>query len=371
MKKRINVCLALQQRVLPSYRVPFFDALAAECQPGMHLLAGQPRPQESVEGNVLPQVAAYHQTQNLHILDGAFYLYCQRGLLDWLKKVTPGVLILDANPRFLSSYAAAKWMQARHLPIIGWGLGSQTQRGVFSPLRRMLLKFFVNRFDALIAYSVRGAREYQDLGFPAQKIFVAHNAAVTRPIHAPPRREPGYFVDRPAILFVGRLQTRKRVDDLIHACAALPPERQPTLTIIGDGPLRAELQSLAEKEYPLATFTGAMHGSDLDRQFARADLFVLPGTGGLAIQQAMSFALPVIVGQADGTQDDLVRSENGWQLVSGSVEELSRTLLTALDDVARLRQMGLASYRIVRDEINLERMVDVFVQAINSVVEVR
>ena len=371
MRKRINITLALQQRVLPSYRVPFFDALAAECKPGMHLLAGQPRPEESIEGNVLPQVAAYHQTHNTHILGGAFYLYHQHSLMTWLRKVSPGVLILDANPRYIGSHAAVNWMKARHLPVIGWGLGSPPQRGAFSPVRRMLLKVFVKRFDALITYSGRGAREYQNLGLAEHKIFVAPNAAVPRPIHAPPQREPGYFVDRPAILFVGRLQARKRVDDLIHACAALPAERQPRLTIIGDGPLRTELQSLAEKEYPLAILTGAMHGSDLDRQFARADLFVLPGTGGLAIQQAMSFALPVIVGQADGTQDDLVRSENGWQLAGGSVEELTRTLLTALDDVARLRQMGLASYRIVKDEINLERMVDVFVQAINSVVEVR
>ena len=41
--------------------------------------------------------------------------------------------------------------------------------------------------------------------------------------------------------------------------------------------------------------------------FAGADLFVLPGTGGLAVQEAMSYALPVIVAKGDGTQEDLVR----------------------------------------------------------------
>ena len=81
----------------------------------------------------------------------------------------------------------------------------------------------------------------------------------------------------------------------------------------------------------------------------------------------MSFALPVIVGQADGTQVNLVRPENGWSLISGSVETLAQALQTALSDVARLRRMGLESYRIVKDEINLENMVRIFIQAVNSV----
>ncbi len=49
-------------------------------------------------------------------------------------------------------------------------------------------------------------------------------------------------------------------------------------------------------------------GRNLDSYFSSADLFVLPGTGGLAVQEAMSHGLPVIMGQGDGTNDDLVRA---------------------------------------------------------------
>jgi glycosyltransferase involved in cell wall biosynthesis len=173
--------------------------------------------------------------------------------------------------------------------------------------------------------------------------------------------------DRPVILFVGRLQERKKVGDLIRGCAALPPSLQPIIWIVGDGPMRAELEQLASNISLDVKFFGALHGRDLDHQFSKADLFVLPGTGGLAVQQAMSFALPVIVGQADGTQADLVRPENGWSLISGSMETLTQSLQIALSDVARLRRMGLESYRIVKDEINLENMVRIFIQAVNSV----
>jgi hypothetical protein len=43
----------------------------------------------------------------------------------------------------------------------------------------------------------------------------------------------------------------------------------------------------------------------------------------------------------------------------------------ALSDVRRLRTMGAESYRIVSEEINLEKMVEVFVQALNSFATIR
>ena len=134
--------------------------------------------------------------------------------------------------------------------------------------------------------------------------------------------------------------------------------------IVGDGPERAKLEALAAEICPAAVFTGALYGDALDEQFRAADLFVLPGTGGLAIQQAMSFGLPVIAAEADGTQADLVRPANGWQVATGDIAALSQALDEALSDPSRLRRMGAESYRIVAEEINLDKMVSVFVQAL-------
>ena len=76
--------------------------------------------------------------------------------------------------------------------------------------------------------------------------------------------------------------------------------------------------------------------------------------------------LPIIVAKGDGTQDDLVRELNGWQIPPDDYDALVRTMRLALSDVKRLRTMGAGSYRIVSEEINLEKMVDVFVQALNG-----
>jgi glycosyltransferase involved in cell wall biosynthesis len=105
----------------------------------------------------------------------------------------------------------------------------------------------------------------------------------------------------------------------------------------------------------------------LEPYFTQADLFVLPGTGGLAVQEAMAHALPVLVARGDGTQDDLVRPANGWQIAPDDYDELARALREALSDPLRLRLMGDESYRIVTEEINLESMVTAFVDALNTV----
>ena len=364
--------LALQQRVLPVYRAPFFDLLASACEQGMSLFTGLPHPAEGITVAKQLQITNYKLGENIHLFNGGFYLCYQRGLINWIENCNPDALIVEANPRYLSTASAIKWMHERNKPVIGWGLGSPPlspphfvgrSKGGAARFRQTRRLSFLKQFDALIAYSQRGADEYAQLGFPGEKIFVAHNSVSPAPSSPLPSR-PSTFDIRPSILFVGRLQSRKRVDLLLRACSQL--ESKPRLVIIGDGPRRASLESLAKEIYPSAEFIGARHGVELKAYFMEADLFVLSGTGGLAIQEAMSYGLPVIVAQGDGTQDDLVREENGWQIRPNDFEALVLTIKDALSNVARLRKMGEESYRIVAEEINIEKMAGTFVKALNT-----
>jgi glycosyltransferase involved in cell wall biosynthesis len=69
----------------------------------------------------------------------------------------------------------------------------------------------------------------------------------------------------------------------------------------------------------------------------------------------------VIVAQGDGTQDDLVRVENGWQVTPGDQIAFTAALKDALMDPLELRRKGNESYRIVKEEINLDLMVNKFI----------
>ena len=364
MNNMIDCKLAVQQRVLPVYRAAFFDLLAESCRDGLSVFAGIPRPGEALGAEGELKKAVYAYAENMHMGRGRIYACHQRNILTWLERWDPGVLVAEANPRYLSTPSAVRWMKERNRPVIGWGLGVPPGTGFW---RNLLRDRFLAGFDALITYSSQGAEQYRSAGFPAERIFIAPNASIQRPQNGCPERPPTYKDGRARILFVGRLQSRKRVDVLLRACAMLPAEVQPALTIVGEGPVRPDLEGLAREVYPQAEFVGEKHGEDVRPYFHAADLFVLPGTGGLAVQHAMSEGLPVLVAEADGTQGDLVRSGNGWLVPAGDQKALVDRISEVLKDPARLRTMGRESFRIVYEEINLEVMVSVFAAAVRTV----
>ena len=358
--------LALQQRVLPLYRRPFVEALGSACRDGLSVFAGQPLPREGIVTTKELDAAEFVSARNWHLADPSsrLYLCWQWGILRWLRDWNPDALIVEANPRYLSTRLAVRWMHSRGRIVLGWGLGAPALSGILAPLRRNSRLTFLHSLDGVIAYSQKGAQEYRTLGLPPERVFVAVNASMPKPTSPPPERPP-HFRGRPTVLFVGRLQARKRIDILLRACAALPGNLQPRLIIVGDGPAREEFEALAEVVYPSAEFVGAKYSDEVAAYFAAADLFALPGTGGLAVQQAMSYGLPVIVARGDGTQDDLVRPQNGWQVPPGDQAAFTNALHVALSDVSSLRQMGRESYRIVTEEVNIESMVVDFVNALH------
>jgi glycosyltransferase involved in cell wall biosynthesis len=352
--------VGIVQRVLAGYRIPLFDTIAAAVDGQLSVYAGDPRPDEMIDSDKAPQIAQRWYAQNLHLGVGKGYFCIQRDIQKWIETWNPDVLIIEANSRYLSTPSAIRRMHRQNKPVIGWGLGSGSSNFPFK-------RNFYRSFDAIITYSEAGRKSFQKFGIPAERIFVAYNAAARKPQdELPPNRllrDPFH----PVILSVGRLQQRKRLDLLIRACAALKDEFQSKLWIVGDGPARPELNKLAAQIYPQTRFFGPLYDEHLLEKFLGADLFVLPGTGGLALQEAMAAGLPVIAGEADGTQADLVRSGNGRIIAAGDQDGLIQTMREMLSDPTQLRAMGAHSYKIIRDEINLETMAQVFLNAIEFV----
>ncbi len=367
------------QRVLPAYRAKFFNALAQVCSGGVSIFAGESRLDESlgtIDRLVGAEFVPAKNWELFHPHRSPYFLW-QGGLIKWLKAWDPDVLVVEANVRYLRTRAAIRWMHKNGRPVVGWGLGvpgiemQVLRRGFLSGFQYRLWRSFLLSLDSVIAYSKQGAQQYQQIGFRDEQVFVAPNAVASRPKEPLIERLPR-FEGAPKVLFVGRLLARKRIDNLLKACAALPADIQPQVWIIGDGPYSRELQSLSAEIYPEATFFGAVRGEALKPYFAQADLFVLPGTGGLAVQEAMAAGLPVIVAEGDGTQGDWVRMKgdkypgNGWLIPSNDVQVLEQTLRLALSDAKLLRQMGAESFRIVIEDYNLENMVKVFVTALST-----
>ncbi len=214
-------------------------------------------------------------------------------------------------------------------PVIGWGLGAPPITGWLAEFRRSRRSAFLKQFDALIAYSRRGAAEYAAGGRCRASAFsLPPIPSSPRPTRATRSRRRSQDVpNHPLCRKAAAPQTRRLVAARLCRAHRLPAaldhcRRRPrALAAPVTGPARS---------IPPRNSSAPDTEPSWNPYFARADLFVLPGTGGLAVQQAMAHALPVIVARGDGTQDDLVRDGNGWQIPADDYAALVDAIRGAL-----------------------------------------
>ena len=359
----------IRQRVLTDYRTDLFELIGAACSGGCTVFSGSPKPSEGIGTGGSLAAANYISVENRTYLKGVFETHRQPGLKQHLKNSLPSIYVTVPNPRLIDSFSTSRYLRKQGIPCVAWGIGTTDfWDKPFKSLRKIYRKTFLNQFDAFLCYGTKAAAQYAALGFDEERIFPIFNATKARPSGPPPERS-NQFTAVPKIITIGRLIESKGFDRLIDAASILQQKGiKLQVWIVGDGPDRTRLEKLSGDIKAPVEFLGRKTGEDLSRICEQSDLFVLPGLGGLAIQEAMTFALPIIVTEADGTEVDLVR-ENGWVVKKNDVDKLANAIQLAIRDPQSLRLRGLESYRIVQEEINLEMMAERFVQSANRITE--
>ena len=156
------------------------------------------------------------------------------------------------------------------------------------------------------------------------------------------------------LLFVGRLVERKGVDVLLRAVKLLEADPRLSVTVVGGGPEKARLESLAlglgvEKK---VAFDGVVSAEAIEGRFARCDALVLPAivtsTGdteglGVVLIEAMGYGKPVIASAAGGIVDIVEQGETGLLVGPGDPDALAAAIRRAMDEpetMARLAAQG-------------------------------
>ena len=196
------------------------------------------------------------------------------------------------------------------------------------------------------------------------------------------RASLGLDPSRPIILFAAKLSDRKRCPDLLEAYLHIARTHslnpRPYLLIVGDGEQRQQLearvqqaQTAAEIQLGNVHFLGFRNQSELPRFYDLCTVFVLASVDepwGLAINEVMNAARPVIVSDQVGCQKNLVHpGVNGCVVPAGNVEALAEALRTVLSNPAKAEKMGAASLRTV-SAYNFDQNVTGLRQALNATV---
>lgn len=157
----------------------------------------------------------------------------------------------------------------------------------------------------------------------------------------------------PTILFVGRLNQEKRVDELIRAFARIAPDVPGRLEVVGDGERRAAWERLAAQlgVAGRVRLRGFLSDAELLDAYARADLFCMPGIAELqsiVTMEAMAARLPVVAADAMALPHLVRPGVNGELFSPGDVDGLARHLRALLTDPVLRARYGSASRELIQ-----------------------
>jgi glycosyltransferase involved in cell wall biosynthesis len=192
------------------------------------------------------------------------------------------------------------------------------------------------------------------------------------------RKEFG--IDGEFLLFVGRIAEKKGLTYLLDAMPSVVEQfPKVKLVIIGDGPLKIELEAQAEnlKLGENVVFAGKRKNEDLGKYFASADVFVGPSivtkngdTEGLGVVflEALASGTVVIGGNVGGVPDIIKDGKTGLLVEEKNSKELSKKIIELLEDKKKREKMVKAGQKHIKDHYDWEKVSRKFEELFSKVV---
>jgi phosphatidylinositol alpha 1,6-mannosyltransferase len=235
-------------------------------------------------------------------------------------------LVATFHTHFVSYFP---YYRAQGLERVGWSI----------------LRWFHGRCTATYAPSDTIVEELRSHGIPNVDLW---SRGVDTVRFAPERRDPqlrarlGADDLKPLVLLVSRLVREKDLADLVRVNDELRRRGlRFRLALVGDGPMRAEL----ERRLPDAFFAGHQTGLELARWYASADIFAFPSTTETfanVVQEAMASGVPSVVVDRGGPQTVIEPGRSGFVARAHDIAHMADHIELLIRDPDRRAAMSRA-----------------------------
>jgi glycosyltransferase involved in cell wall biosynthesis len=227
--------------------------------------------------------------------------------------------ILEGDAYYLSTWVGALLARMRRRRVLYWSHGwTRMDTG----LKQVVRLLFYRLADGLLLYGARAKSLGIESGLPADNLYVMYNsldfdyqqscASALRSQEIAALRVALFGSSSvPVVIATARLTSKKRFDLLVRALGRVNRAgRRVDLLVVGDGPERGALESLAQVERVNAVFVGACYDEPrLAALFACASVLVSPGEVGLTCMHSLGYGVPVI------THGDPSRQMPEWEAI--------------------------------------------------------
>ncbi len=292
-------------------------------------------------------------------LTGAFPFYGEAAK-------TQGINVIHAHFGQTGYYA----LRARHalgIPLITSFYGQDVFEIPSTPKWKKRYDKLFAEGDCFLALSEDMKKDLLAQGCPEQKIKIYRlgiDLADFNFFERPNR-------NRPLILSIARLVEKKGIEYLIRSVSRLVIQEQlpVRLKIIGDGPLRHELKSLASSlpGGEAVTFAGRMPFSKLPEEMRQADVFCLPSVtdrfGGkdeisMVLKEAMGTGLPFVATCHAGIPELIENNVSALLVPERDVDQLTQALASLCRDRDLRIRLGMAGRKLVERQWEINRQVE-------------
>jgi glycosyltransferase involved in cell wall biosynthesis len=168
------------------------------------------------------------------------------------------------------------------------------------------------------------------------------------------------------VISVGRMVEKKGFPDLLRACAQVAHDHPFTLTLYGDGPLRAELELLRAELglQDIVVFAGEHDSRVIVEAMQRADVFAITpfvtpdgDRDGVpnVIVEALASGLPVVSTDVGGVAEAVRHGHNGYLASAHDVDAVASYLRELVTDPTLRARMGSAARATAEESFNVDR----------------
>lgn len=359
MEKILTKVLIIQN-LIPAYRIPFFEDLSRVYDVTVLFYAGN-APKLNTENLRFIKSTRIKHIKSFHLTSGVLEI-----------AQTNDIVVIMFDIWWLNLALLPFLLKKSKVKTILWGHGIGRTNGF--KIATYLRKKIAQNADALIFYTLQ-AKEYfvEKTRISNEKCFVANNT-IAVPNHGMSHAEKSYF------LYLGRIQERKKLGELLSAYALLSNDIKSrySILLVGDG-ASAEVNKLKIQtaelkiEGNVSFFPATYLNEEIKDYYSAAIASVSPGAVGLGIIHSFAFGVPLITNKnmLHGPEFDNSNDQNSY-LYNGTVErsedrvfELRDQLKKVVENPLLLKQKSEMAYNTFLLKCSMTQMTQGFINAIN------
>jgi glycosyltransferase involved in cell wall biosynthesis len=300
-------------------------------------------------------------------------------LIFTLFKFNPDIIVTEGGQNTLNNVWIYIYSLLKKTPYIQWDLG----RGYMNNIKKQsitrkiyltLYTLIAKKASKIYGYNNESKDYFMSLSIDKEKITILNNTvdtiSIKRVISESKTILDNDFIQKKScdinIIFVGALLPTKNIEKLAEILHLLGENFH--LFLIGSGTTEYVNQLKKVFEGTNHSFIGYIAQDKLYPYYKESSFAILPGLGGLAINQAMAYGVPVLCTKADGAEKDLIiNGVNGY--IYSNIDELINIINSKTKkDWA---QLGIKAQHTIFQNFSIESTSQVFIDGIYNLFQER